>query len=389
MVAMMRHWYILLQIPLVHWTAFLNELVGNNNVTLKPYKGDAARAGFDCPQHGQCGSCVRDGCGWCKSESRCMRLNASCGSGHEQTIGQPGDCPPVAPRETLFSREEAREMGRYASASYYDFPDQHGLPPAAQVVKTFHFQLGLWDSAFGFIALDRQANRIVLAFRGTETLTQVSVELLFHNLVPFHGDKQVRVNEFFFRAANDLLPQLSPVLQDLESNCSRCQLWVTGHSLGASMALLAAYNVSFWTRHAPVLYTFGQPRSVNGAFARMVEERIPRIYRLVNAADPVPHIPLCTRGKLQIVGKMTGCLDDKPGGYHHVGMELWFPYGDYINGIMCDYRECVGIPKGEDLTCADGLSFPHDVNVLDHHGYWRVLEHGFCGVAQASQAILV
>ena len=62
------------------------------------------------------------------------------------------------------------------------------------------------------------------------------------------------------------------VLQELEATCRRCKpgaesvnaaatsaadpaarsfcerLWITGHSLGASMALLAAFNVSSWSR---------------------------------------------------------------------------------------------------------------------------------------------
>ncbi|CAE7240431.1 pli1 [Symbiodinium sp. CCMP2592] len=81
---------------------------------------------------------------------------------------------------------------------------------------------------------------------------------------------------------------------------------------------------------------------------------------------------------------MRGCVDDKLGGYHHVGTELWFPHGDYLNGVMCLYRECVGVPAGEDLSCADGLYFPQDADVLDHHGYFKVLDNGFCGTGNST-----
>jgi len=341
--------------------------------------------GHTCSQHGLCDSCIADSCGWCDREQRCLRASATCGPGHAPVSENQSSCPPQVPHQTDFRRQDALEMVRYAWAAYYDEPERHRLPDSAEVVKAFHYRIGIWDDAFAYIALDSSTNRIVLAFRGTDTLTQLMVELISHSLVPFMtGNTQVRVNEFFLAAADDLLPQLTPVLRDLEIKCPACQLWITGHSLGASMALLAAFNVSFWTREQPILLTFGQPRSVNGPFARMMEERISRIYRLVNARDPVPHIPRCHRSDAAVVGSMRGCVDDKLGGYHHVGTELWFPHGDYLNGVMCRYRECVGVPAGEDLSCADGLYFPQDADVLDHHGYFKVLDNGFCGTGKST-----
>ncbi|CAE7707804.1 faeA, partial [Symbiodinium necroappetens] len=243
-----------------------------------------------------CDSCIADSCGWCDREQRCLGASATCGPGHAPVSVNLSSCPPQVPRQTDFRRQDALEMVRYAWAAYYDEPERHGLPDSAEVVKPFHYRIGIWDNAFAYVALDSSANRIVLAFRGTDTLTQLMVELISHSLVPFMtGNAQVRVNEFFLAAADDLLPQLTPVLRDLEIKCPTCQLWITGHSLGASMALLAAFNVSFWTREEPILLTFGQPRSVNGPFARMMEKRLSRIYRLVNARDPVPHIPRCHR----------------------------------------------------------------------------------------------
>eukprot|EP00434_Breviolum_minutum_P021742 symbB.v1.2.019192.t1/scaffold1512.1/size114451/3 len=223
-------------------------------------------------------------------------------SGRMQTLGCSGDkiaddegCPPEDPNMTAFSLNESVRMMRYAYAAYYNKPEKHGLPSQIQVVHTFAYPLGLWDKAFGFVALDEVERKIVLAFRGSVTFTQLMVEIVYHTLVPWHGDKKIRVNEFFMWAADDLLPQITPVLQRLFKQCSDCQLHVTGHSLGASVAMFAAYNISFWSPRPPILYTFGQPRSSNGAFARMVEERLPIFFRVVNAADPVPHIPLCTR----------------------------------------------------------------------------------------------
>ena len=74
-------------------------------------------------------------------------------------------------------------------------------------------RLGLWDKAFAFVALDETDRQIVgtasccqlvhrslhrfmavevLAFRGSETLTQLMVEILYHSLVPWKDDEKVR-----------------------------------------------------------------------------------------------------------------------------------------------------------------------------------------------------
>lgn len=322
-----------------------------------------------CKQHSSCELCQTAGCGWCPKSNQCQGSTSLCDG--EANLKN-STCWPEVYNHTGFNREETYRMMRYSFAAYYQNPKRHGLPDHVQVVKTFKYKLGVWDSAFGFVALDETAREIVLAFRGSETLTQLMVEILYHSLVPWKGDKQVRVNEFFMWAADDLLPQITPVLQDLQQKCGDCRLMATGHSLGASMAMIAAYNISFWSPRTPILWTFGQPRSSNGAFARMVEKQLPVIFRVVNAADPVPHIPLCTR-------KEAWCYDGAPGGYYHAGTEIWFPRGDYKNNVMCNFRACVGAPHSEDASCSDHLSFPEAAAVLDHHRYWDVLKKGFCG----------
>ncbi|CAE7328339.1 faeA, partial [Symbiodinium sp. KB8] len=294
--------------------------------------------GHACSQHGLCDSCIADSCGWCDREQRCLGASATCGPGHAPVSVNLSSCPPQVPRQTDFRRQDALEMVRYAWAAYYDEPERHGLPDSAEVVKPFHYRIGIWDNAFAYVALDSSANRIVLAFRGTDTLTQLMVELISHSLVPFMtGNAQVRVNEFFLAAADDLLPQLTPVLRDLEIKCPTCQLWITGHSLGASMALLAAFNVSFWTREEPILVTFGQPRafrqrpvrSNDGYLLRFgqsrvedmsregcpqwtlaEEKRLSRIYRLVNARDPARDLVLLVHrdpGLLVACWQPAGC----------------------------------------------------------------------------------
>ena len=69
-------------------------------------------------------------------------------------------------------------------------------------------------------------------------------------------------------------------------------LWITGHSLGGALALLAAWL--FLRRMIPVhqIYTFGGPMIGNElAVAAFDREFAGKIFRYVNVPDPVPKLP--------------------------------------------------------------------------------------------------
>ena len=63
-------------------------------------------------------------------------------------------------------------------------------------------------------------------------------------------------------------------------------LYITGHSLGGALAVIATKELDRDTLAA--CYTFGSPRVGNEEFGE--EIRAP-IYRIVNAADGVPRVP--------------------------------------------------------------------------------------------------
>jgi len=70
-------------------------------------------------------------------------------------------------------------------------------------------------------------------------------------------------------------------------------LVIAGHSLGGALATLCA-DLLDETYHVADVITFGSPRVGNGAFARAYNARLADLtVRLVNAEDPVPHLPWC------------------------------------------------------------------------------------------------
>ena len=93
-----------------------------------------------------------------------------------------------------------------------------------------------------------------------------------------------RVHKGFFKAYQSIEDPLIEALSHLQENKT---LIITGHSLGGALATIAArelesrYNIS-------ACYTFGAPRVGDEVWCGKIKTKI---YRVVNAADPVTMLP--------------------------------------------------------------------------------------------------
>ncbi|KAH0641480.1 hypothetical protein KY289_032454 [Solanum tuberosum] len=108
---------------------------------------------------------------------------------------------------------------------------------------------------------------------------------------------------------------------------------VTGHSLGAALALLVADEVSTCTPDAPpvAVFSFGGPRVGNKSFADHLNSKNVKVLRIVNNQDVITRVPGMFVSeeldkKLRESGFVSGMLNvlDKsmPWAYAHVGTEL-------------------------------------------------------------------
>jgi hypothetical protein len=149
-------------------------------------------------------------------------------------------------------------------------------------------------------------DHLVVAFRGTESPTSIeglkdwlltdAVNLL---ILP-EGDLGTdfvaagvgaRWHQGFMKALADVWGPLSEAV-DAERKRSERPLWVTGHSLGGALAVLAAWR--FKRKFVPVhqVYTFGAPMVGNEETARAIDRELPdKVFRYVNASDPIPRLP--------------------------------------------------------------------------------------------------
>ena len=154
---------------------------------------------------------------------------------------------------------------------------------------------------FGFAleATDGSGNCII-ALRGTEDpyewvmdacFIQVPMPLIWFN----HGFELAKAHFGFLFLYAFLIEQIKKAAQKF-INCKVC--YVTGHSLGAALAVLGALTLGLYVfplegRSGKVqLYNYAGPRVGNPMFAEAYNYFIPCSYRVTNLADLVPVIPL-------------------------------------------------------------------------------------------------
>ncbi|XP_059655188.1 phospholipase A1-Ibeta2, chloroplastic-like [Cornus florida] len=107
---------------------------------------------------------------------------------------------------------------------------------------------------------------------------------------------------------------------------------VTGHSLGAALALLVADELSTCAPEVPpiAVFSFGGPRVGNQGFARNINAKNVKVLRVVNSQDVITKVPgmfvsedLDKKLRNTRVGGMLDVLDNNmPWAYAHVGTEL-------------------------------------------------------------------
>ena len=121
---------------------------------------------------------------------------------------------------------------------------------------------------------------LVLAFRGTQkSLEDIRADA---SAGLIDAPKGGRVHRGFLEAFKQVE---EPIKQTLE-NHPHIPVYITGHSLGGALAMLATRYLSPVSLGAT--YTFGCPRVANDLFFKGV--RTP-VYRVVNAADGVARLP--------------------------------------------------------------------------------------------------
>ena len=134
----------------------------------------------------------------------------------------------------------------------------------------------------GFLAVSKIHKLAVLSFKGTipKEWKTVETDLDFKSYVTKKGT----FHEGFLKAYQSLEPQILKAMGEI----GNLPLYITGHSLGGAMAIVASMNLPD-TDKVAACYTFGSPR-VCDLKTVIKFYKIP-IYRVVHETDIVPSLP--------------------------------------------------------------------------------------------------
>ena len=252
-------------------------------------------------------------------------------------------------RAETYNKTFALEMAYMAAAAYcskeavLDWNCE-----ACGSTRPFNTTMYLYDedkNTAGFVGyyLDVEPLTAVVSFRGT---IPSSLKDWIDDLNFIKKDYPLcdgcEVHEGFWESYTSLRNTALEALDRLQPT----NVLVTGHSLGAAMAVFAAVDIKYKGYNVAAEYTFGQPRVGDSTFATAYDTSLgPDVsYRVVHYRDIVPHLP------------------PEIAGFHHDATEVWYQE----NNIQ--YQVCNG--SGEDPDCSDSLAFPDSID--DHLHYMGI-----------------
>ncbi|KAE9445168.1 hypothetical protein C3L33_22934, partial [Rhododendron williamsianum] len=143
---------------------------------------------------------------------------------------------------------------------------------------------------------------------------------------------------------------------------------ITGHSLGAALATLVAYDINTTFKHAPLVtvISFGGPRVGDRSFRHRLEKQGTKVLRIVNSDDLITKLPGFVMD--------TDDDDDVAGGNEYVQMlkfpgwiqkrveEAQWAYADVGHELRLSSRDSPYLARTNVAKCHDLKTYLHLVN---------------------------
>lgn len=185
--------------------------------------------------------------------------------------------------------------------------------------------------------------QVVVAFKGTTILLNWMYDLTFRKVAMYPLCDGCLVHAGFWESWTSVRAAILTTVLDHLAADPKARLVVTGHSLGAALAVLCVMELYYlYDIPASALYTYGLPRVGNDMFVKHFVRINQPSWRLTHWRDPVPHLPVRAMG------------------FEHITQEVFYNW-DSSNYTICSTR------VNEDPSGSD--RFDLTVQVGDHLRY--------------------
>lgn len=245
-----------------------------------------------------------------------------------------------------YSKQDAILMAGFCYQTYPFFDQQQlALPAGFELKLSFNGKAGVTEKMeenFGFIA--ESTDRLVLAFRGSDSTPNLDSDLdLFQ--IPFPYVKNAGASH---RGVTRVYQSLREEVMDyLRQRPLNKKLYITGHSLGGDLAIMAALDVAVNIgRKDALVYTYAAGRPGDRDFVGLYNAQVKNSFRIFNVHDFIPTLPAA---EYPAPFTETGLV------YQHVDASV--PIGFQMNNLFLNHRiNCYFQKLGEqDINYINGL----------------------------------
>tara|TARA_B100000073_G_C23670515_1_gene548414 strand:- start:329 stop:1132 length:804 start_codon:yes stop_codon:yes gene_type:complete len=189
-----------------------------------------------------------------------------------------------------------------------------------------------------------ELDSLFVSFRGSIDILNWIDDIQIQQIKPY-DNQSIEVEKGFYKAYQYLKSDVMNSLNNMKTVYSTKKLLLTGHSLGAAIATLMAFDVLH--DYQVLLYTYGSPRIGNKYFTKSFEN-VYEMYRITHYYDIVPHTP------------------PEYLNYRHLSNEVWYSEDNDM------YKTCEDNYEEEDKTCSDSCAPIHCTSTSDHLNYLHI-----------------
>lgn len=244
--------------------------------------------------------------------------------------------PPGSIGAEPFDLDLALELGRLCLQSYQMLDDFNNgrnfeLPAPFKLEKVFctterfigesidadstqdkQFCTGKDEVPIAFVATSGE--EIFLVFRGTKDIVEWIKDAEFlkepYDFVPGAGNTEEGFTKVYRSIHQPIIDEVNTLADSTENFTT---LFVTGHSLGAALAILSIPElIDKTTFNQPVMYNFAGPRVGDMTFKNLYDSLIGTSWRVYNTRDEAPRYPPLRFKYIHVKTNMSITFGKKP-----------------------------------------------------------------------------